>query len=52
MRSDTFRDVRLPAGELVSGEVGCLLAALLFVPSIAGSAMRSSREPLDDSSKS
>jgi len=36
------------------GEVGCLLAALLFVPSITGSTAatrRSSRQPLDDSSK-
>ncbi len=37
------------------GEVGCVLAALLFVPSIAGSAgstaRRPSRQPLDDSSK-
>jgi predicted RND superfamily exporter protein len=36
------------------GEVSCLLAALLFVPSItrAGGAARSRRQPLDDSSKS
>ncbi len=33
------------------GEVSCLLAALLFVPSIAGAAARSRRQPLDDSSK-
>jgi len=32
------------------GEVGCLLAALLFVPSMV--AMTSRRQPLDDSSKS
>ncbi len=34
------------------GEVSCLLAALLFVPSIAGAAARSRRQPSDDSSKS
>jgi uncharacterized protein len=33
------------------GEVGCLLAALLFVPSITGTTRRSSRQPMDDSSK-
>ncbi len=39
------------------GEVGCLLAAVLFVPSITGTATRTgtarrpSRQPLDDSSK-
>jgi len=34
------------------GEVGCLLAALLFVPSMTRAAARSSRQALDDSSKS
>ena len=34
------------------GELGCLLAALLFVPSIGGAVTRMSRQALDDSSGS
>jgi predicted RND superfamily exporter protein len=34
------------------GEIGCLLAALLFVPSMAGVTERTKRQALDDSSRS
>jgi hypothetical protein len=34
------------------GELGCLLAALLFVPSIGGAVTRLGRQPLDEASKS